>query len=258
MANTVQPQCQNYLDACLTSIKKGGYYENGYHVLLVYDNCPEEFQKYFKEKFSGDFIAAISNVNPKNLNFCKNVNTGLRIAFQAAQSTGDIDAQFIILNMDTILPPHWHLDKVFGEGLSSPTPVDDPTVVLSKVGPDHKWEQKRHQVTRLGGFCMCLSYKLVEKIGVLDERFTASFEDDSLCADALLAGFPVELVDIKVHHELKDRTTPSNTGAYDEISLGVHLNIFRRKYSIPPTVPHENFNQWIVDNHVWVPERKNV
>lgn len=250
-------RCKPYLDNCLDSIRRGGYYENGYHVVVCYDNCSEEFQNYFKNKYKGDFIVAIDNKNVKNLNFCKNANSGLKIAFQAAVSTGDIDAHFIILNMDTILPHHVMFDQVLGEGLSFPTPVDDPELMKTsvfKAGPP----VGRTSVTKFSGFCMCMSYKLVEKIGFLDERFSASFEDDSLCADALLAGFPVEVVSVDVHHELKDRSNPSNTGAYDNSSLGLHLEIFRRKYSIPHYIQHEQFNQWIVDNHTWSPERRNV
>lgn len=247
------PKCREYLDNCLDSIKRGGYYENGYHTIIAYDNCSEEFQDYFKNKYKGDFIVAIDNKNPKNLNFCKNANSGLKIAYQAAVSTGDIDAHFIILNMDTILPHHTILDLTLGEGLSSPTPVDNPVI---QAGPYSIGTSPRVPVLRFGGFCICMSYKLVDTIGFLDERFTASFEDDDVCARAALAGFPVELVGTQVHHELKDRTTPSNTGAYDNASLGLHLEIFRRKWSIPHYIQHEQFNNWIVDNHKWIPEMR--
>lgn len=232
-ANTT-PKCQEYLDNCLDSIKRGGYYDNGYHVVVAYDNCSEEFQNYFKNKYKGDFIVAIDNKNPKNLNFCKNANSGLRIAYQAAKSTGDTDAHFIVLNMDTALPNTHVFDQVLGEGLSFPTPVDDLEGMSNPKptpGPAANAVRlpQRTPVTKFSGFCMCLSYKLVEKVGMLDERFEASFEDDNLCASALLAGFPVEVVSVDVHHELKDRTTPSNTGAYDNAALGLHLEIFRRK-----------------------------
>lgn len=253
-ANTA-PKCKKYLDNCLQSIRAGGYYENGYHVVICYDNCDEEFQNYFKEKYKGDFIVAIDNRNPKNLNFCKNANSGLRIAFQAAVSTGDIDAHFIILNMDTILPHHAMFDQVLGEGLSFPTPVDDPELMKTgvfKAGPP----VQRTPVTKFSGFCMCMSYKLVENIGMMDEHFPGSFNDDDASVRALLAGFPVEVVSIDVHHEIKDRPQPSNTGAYDHAELGLGFEKFRRKWSIPHYIQHEQFNNWIVDNHKWIPEMR--
>jgi len=248
-------KCREYLDNCLDSIRRGGYYDNGYHTIIAFDNCSEEFQDYFKNKYKGDFIVAIDNKNPKNLNFCKNANSGLRIAFQAAVSTGDIDAHFIILNMDTILPHHAMFDQVLGEGLSFPTPVDDPGLMKTsvfKAGPP----VARTPVTKFSGFCMCLSYRLVEKVGFLDEHFPGSFNDDDLAVRASLAGFPVEVVSVDVHHELKNRTEPSNTGAYDHAELGLGLEKFRRKWSIPHYIQHEQFNNWIVDNHKWIPEMR--
>jgi len=277
-ANTTD-KCKEYLDNCLASIRAGGYYENGYHVIIAYDNVDQEFQDYFKKKYNGDFIVAIDNKNVKNLNFAANSNSGLRIAYQAAQSTGDTDAHFIILNMDTILPPARAFNQVLGEGLSFPTPVDyspkvDPEslidfsdlqgkvqTVLDAWGARESKDcragtAQRTPVTKFSGFCMCLSYKLVEKIGFLDEHFPGSFNDDCIAARALLAGFPVEVVSVDVHHELKNRTEPSNTGAYDHAELGLGLEKFRRKYSIPHYIQHEQFNNWIVDNHKWIPEMR--
>lgn len=254
-ANTTE-KCQGYLDNLLDSIRRGGYYENSYHIILAYDNCDEEFQNYFKEKYKGDFIVAIDNKNVKNLNFAGNANSGLRIAYQAAQSTGDTDAHFIILNMDTILPHSMMLDIVLGEGLSFPTPVDDPELMkVSSIMSDRN-PNIRTPVTKFSGFCMCLSYKLVEKVGMMDEHFPGSFNDDDLAVRALLAGFPVEVVSVDVHHELKDRPQPSNTGAYDHAELGLGLEKFRRKWSIPHYIQHEQFNNWIVDNHKWIPEMR--
>jgi GT2 family glycosyltransferase len=244
-------RCKGYLDNLLTSIRAGGYYQNNYHTILAFDNCSEDFQNYFKEKYKGDFIVAIDNRNPKNLNFCRNANSGLRIAYQAAVSTGDIDANFIILNMDTILPHSMMLDIVLGEGLSFPTPVDNPELMKVSSIMSDKNPNIRTPVTKFSGFCMCLSYKLVEKIGMMDEHFPGSFNDDDACVRALLAGFPVEVVSVDVHHEIKDRAEPSNTGAYDHAELGLGLQKFRRKWSIPHYIQHEQFNNWIVDNHTW-------
>jgi len=234
-------KCRDYLDNLLTSIKNGGYYSNGYHVILCYDNCSQEFQNYFKTKYEGDLIAAINNQNVKNLNFCKNVNTGYRLAHHLGGE------HVILCNMDVILPHYLVMDLTLSEGLSSPTPVDDPEYKELQPAPFTKTE-----VLRFGGFCICIAKEVTDKIGFLDERFTASFEDDDICARAKLAGFKVEQSAARVHHELKDRKTPSNTGAYTENDLGIHMEIFRRKWSIPYTVGHDGFNQWILDNHKWV------
>lgn len=234
-------KCQGYLTRLLESIRIGGYYPS-YSVVLCFDNCSPEFVSHFQTKFEGDKIMGIASTNPTNLNFCKNVNIGFRAAF-------NLGAKHIcLLNMDTILPPVDVFDQLWRGGLSFPVPVHNPEGVLSqkviqtKVTPVNRWS----------GFCMCFNTSVVEKIGVLDERFTASFEDDDVCVRAKLAGFPVEVVEgVEVHHELKDRTSPSNTGAYDENDLGIHRDIFRRKYTIPYVLQHEQFADWILDNFTW-------
>lgn len=239
-------RCLPLLVDLLESIRKGGYYDNDYHVILCYDNVGEAFQKAIIEKFLGDKIAVLDNRNPKNLNFTKNVNTGFRLAHQ-------LGAEHItLLNMDTQMPPHWHFGKVPGEGLSFPTPVDDPTIVLSKSGPDHEWTPIRTPVNRYSGFCMCFSRDLVDKIGYLDERFTAGCDDDDVCIRTILAGFPCEVVGISVHHELKNRSeVVSTTGAYDIPSLTLAVKKLKRKYRVPPQVPHEQIAAVVLDNFVW-------
>ena len=244
VANT-NDRCKGWLDDLLTSLRAGGYYKKDYRVLLCYDNCSMEFQQYFFDKYQGDMIAALNNQNPENLNFCKNVNTGLRQAFA-------MDAKhFTVLNMDTVLPKESVFKHVAGEGLSFPTPVGD-IKDLQKTKPK---DLTRTPVLKYSGFCMSFPRKLVETIGVLDERFVAGFEDDEISARAGLAGFPVEVVNINVFHDQSHRDEhPSSTGAYSMADLGVGLGIYRRKWSIPAGMAHEDFNKWILENHTFRPE----
>lgn len=145
---------------------------------------------------------AIDNRNPKNLNFCKNINTGFRAAYQMGGE------HFILLNQDTVLPPSWDFDELCGEGLFFPTPVDNREAMFYDSYTALVRKPSRTPVLKYSGFCMVLSRSAVDKVGFLDERFTASFEDDDLAVRVALAGFPVEVSDLVVHHELKDRTTP--------------------------------------------------
>lgn len=234
-------KCKGWLDALLTSIRDGGYYKKDYYVVLCFDNCSKEFQQYFFNKYRGDMIAALDSQNPKNLNFCKNANQGLRLALQSDCSSATI------LNMDTVLPKESVFKHLLGEGLSFPTPVGATKDLQKSVK-----SPTRTPVTRYSGFCMSMSRALLDKIGLMDERFTASFEDDQVCVKALLAGFPVEVVNINVFHDQSNRVeSPSSTGAYSTADLGISMGIFRRCWSIPPNIPHEHFNQWILDNYKW-------
>jgi GT2 family glycosyltransferase len=250
-------RCLPLLISLLESIKTGGYYDNDYHAILCYDNVGEAFQKAIIEKFLGDKIAVLDNRNPKNLNFTKNVNTGFRLAHQ-------LGAEHItLLNMDTQMPPVAYFNRVVGEGLSFPIPID-----FSKEG-ENTFERllkattgtyettllqsDRRKVNRYSGFCMCFSRDLVDKIGYLDERFTAGCDDDDVCIRTILAGFPCEVVSISVHHELKNRdnNNVSTTGAYDIPSLTLAVKKLKRKYRVPPQVPHEQIAAVVLDNFVW-------
>lgn len=258
-------RCLPLLVDLLESIRKGGYYDNNYHVILCYDNVGEAFQKAIIEKFLGDKIAVLDNRNPKNLNFTKNVNTGFRLAHQ-------LGAEHItLLNMDTVLPPVETFNKLSGEGLAFPTPVDvSPegevaalmTPLQSRIESLNFRNEKylepdlvptRTPANRYSGFCMCFSRDLVDKIGYLDERFTAGCDDDDVCIRTILAGFPCEVVSISVHHELKNRdnNNVSTTGAYDIPSLTLAVKKLKRKYRVPPQVPHEQIAAVVLDNFVW-------
>lgn len=242
-------KCKGWLENLLESIRKGEYFQKDYQVILCLDNCSESFQQYFLDKYKGLNIIAINNQNPKNLNFCKNVNMGLHLALQLKQDDKFVMEQVIVLNMDTVLPPVKVLDKVVSnnQGLTFPTPVGD-TKDLQKSAPK---KLNYADVLKYSGFCMIMSRKLIETIGVLDERFIAAFDDDDYSVRALLAGFKVQVANINVFHDMSDRPEASNTGAYNLEDLGLRRDVFRRKWSIPPNIPHEQFNQWILDNYQW-------
>lgn len=239
--------CLKMLDDLLGSIVLGGYFELDYGVILCYDNVSDEFQETIFKKYEGKRIAAISNRNPKNLNFVKNSNTGLRLAQEA-----NVD-NVVLLNMDTLLPPAGIFDNLLGEGLTFPTPVDiSPITNVKEASMSLTGGKEFTKVLKYSGFCMIMSKSLLDKVGILDERFTAGMDDDDLSVRTLLAGLPVRVGNVQVHHYLKDRDNVkvSTTGAYDLPSLGISLEILRRKYSVPP-IPHEQFNQWILDNYEW-------
>ncbi|MGH7088780.1 MAG: glycosyltransferase family 2 protein, partial [Stellaceae bacterium] len=61
---------------------------------------------------------------------------------------------------------------------------------------------RREEVDRLVGFCLLISRDVVERVGLLDERFgIGNFEDDDYCRRAAAAGFRMVIArDAFVHH----------------------------------------------------------
>lgn len=155
----------------------------------------------------------------------------------------------IVVNQDTVLPPLEHFRKICGEGVVSPQQI-----TLQGASPFTSWDEynkqipdslERHEHFKVTGFCIFLSKALMDKAGYLDEYFVAGFDDDDLCARALLAGFPVETVNIPVHHYV------SKAGSNYQHKLPLNEMKFRNKWTIPLDIAHSQFNEWIKTNHSW-------
>jgi hypothetical protein len=256
----VQPyaKCTNakqLIQTLLTSISWGHY---DCPVVICWDNASPAYIKDIEREFP--FITSISHIGPKNLNFAKNSNRGLRYVHQ------ELGKSAFLVNMDTALPNKGFLQTIINEGISSPrahhikgTP-QQKTFNLNKMAtpgcPCNKGQNmdKATPVTRFAGFCMYVSKIAMDKIGYLDdETFVASFEDDDICVRACLAGLPCEMFEIPVHHELegRDQGQISTTGSYDLQQLAGHIERFRSKWKIPGGVGHGEFADWILKNYTW-------
>src|SRR5262249_10220977 len=62
--------------------------------------------------------------------------------------------------------------------------------------------RKIEDIDRLVGFCLLIKREVIDKVGVLDERFgVGCFEDDDYCRRALAAGFRCVIArDAFIHH----------------------------------------------------------
>jgi GT2 family glycosyltransferase/tetratricopeptide (TPR) repeat protein len=150
--------------------------------------------------------------NAQNLGFPKAVNQGIQ------KSTG---RQILLLNNDCIVPTAWlhrmvralHNDpKIALVGPCSNLVSGEQEVKVyydDLSGLDgFAWDFGRthdrnlEDTDRLVGFCLLIRRELIDKIGLLDERFgLGCFEDDDYCRRALLAGFRVVIArDAFVHH----------------------------------------------------------
>lgn len=242
----IAPQSTQLLEALLFSIEQGGYLPD-YSVIVCFDACRDAFVQKFCEK--PWVIPVINRGNHKN--FAGNCNDGLRKAFEMG-----MDA--VAVNQDCVLPERKYFDRIHGEGIVVPTPVqickevpiDDSD--LEKLNSSQTDQLQKTPHDKLIGFCMYLSRPLMEKVGFFDESFKATFEDDDICARALLAGLPVEHVNVNVNHYV------SRCGSYDNNRLQINLFKFRAKWSIPDEISHGEFNKWIKNNHKWHPDMKEV
>jgi GT2 family glycosyltransferase len=210
-------------------------------IILCFDGCHDMFIETFVTKYP--FIVPIINSGNRS-NFCGNANRGLRYVHKELKSS------VIIVNQDTVLSNQF--TKIYGEGLVSPIQVklqENPPFTAWEeylaMGPEELIWTDHLKVT---GFCLFVNKQVMDKCGYLDEFFKASFEDDDLCIRAKLAGFPVQTINIPIHHFV------SKAGSNYQAKLSLNLDMFRNKFSVPHSVAHADCGEYILNNHIWIEE----
>jgi Flp pilus assembly protein TadD len=179
--------------------------------------------------------------NPENFGFPKGCNQGIEVA------TGNY---ILLLNNDVILTDKW-LERLVACASSDPQiglvgsmtnnisgRQRDELACYSSVEEMHHYAQLFHQKNRgnwfdcprIVGFCMLIKREVVEKIGLLDERFgKGNYEDDDYCLRARQAGYRTVIAgDVFIHHF--GSVTFKNSTDYDAL-LKENEKIFRDKWS---------------------------
>ncbi len=151
--------------------------------------------------------------NDTNLGFAAAINQGIR------NSQGEY---VVLLNNDTVVTPGWlesmikHIDRDSTIGIVAPLtnyanteqriPVDyhDEKELYrfsSKLAKRNRGQSR--QLRKVIGMCMVIPRRVIEEIGLFDERFgIGNFEDDDFCLRARLAGYKVVCAqDSYIHHE---------------------------------------------------------
>jgi len=152
------------------------------------------------------------------------IANGQNRGFPAAANQGILAAQgeqVLLLNNDTLVTTGWlsrltaALYSVPGVGLVGPVtnhisgeqqvpvPYDDLAQLDGFAWDWGKQHHRQYQPTdRLVGFCLLIKRELIDRIGLLDERFgIGNFEDDDYCRRACEAGYRCLIAqDTFIHH----------------------------------------------------------
>ena len=153
--------------------------------------------------------------NASNLGFARGTNQGLRAA------EGE---WLVLLNSDVLVTPGW-IDRLIAvaeqprvgivgpmtnyagsaaQGLTAPPryrQVAELDAFAERWRDAHQGETT--EVDRLVGFCMVVNRRVLDRVGLLDERFeVGNYEDDDLCRRARAAGHRLLVArDVYVHHD---------------------------------------------------------
>lgn len=182
---------------CLDSIRK---HTKDYEIIVIDNGSSDGTVAYLE--MNTDLTVVI---NKENLGFARGCNQGIEL------SKGD---NILFLNNDTIVTEHWleNLMRVLYEnervGMVGPVtnrssghqciPVSYSDISgLDEFARLHCQENAGcyMEVRRLIGFCLLVKRKVLDEIGVFDERFGLdNYEDDDLCLRVLRAGYSLRVI----------------------------------------------------------------
>jgi len=180
--------------------------------------------------------------NETNLGFPKACNQG----YEASSK----DSKYIcILNNDTLVTPNWltwmikHMDHADIVGPCTNyiigkqqvrVPIYRNEAELDKVALEFhsKNEGQYEETDLLIGVCLLIKRKVIEDIGLFDERFgMGNFEDNDFCLRAKKAGYKLAIAkDVFIHHT-GSQTHIANNVNYQAL-LEQNRKIFEKKWDI--------------------------
>jgi GT2 family glycosyltransferase len=191
--------------ACLVSLRRQDYLD--YEVVVV-DNGSSNGSL---PRIRQDFPEVALLENGRNLGFSGGSNVGIRYVMEHG-----VD-YILLLNDDTEVAPNM-LSTLVAAGEQDPNTgilgpsifyFDSPDVLWSAGGSVDRTGAARHlhvdetagdpgapicDVDYVTGCAMLIKRSVVERVGSLDERFFAYFEETELCARARRAGFNIAYV----------------------------------------------------------------
>lgn len=223
-----------YTRGCLESIRWRT--DEPYELIVVDNGSTDGTPDWLREQPDVRLIE-----NATNCGFPAGANQGI------ATSRGD---QVLLLNNDTLVTTGW-LERMLAAlysderiGLVGPTSncVSGPQQIAAGYTDlaaldGFAWDlrranlDRREETDRLVGFCLLAKRKLIDEIGLLDERFgIGNFEDDDYCLRATRAGYRAAIAQDSFVHHFGGRTF---VGAGFDFNALMETNsrLFREKWS---------------------------
>ncbi|MGZ9585261.1 glycosyltransferase family 2 protein [Paenibacillus marinisediminis] len=228
---------RSLLNECIRAIRQ--HTHSPYEIIVVDDGSTDGTVDYCRE--AGLVFAAL----PHNSGFPHACNMGMLLA------TGDV---IVLLNNDVIVSARW-LENMRAalrenEDVGIVGPITNYASGKQQVVYDYdNLEQfhriarainepdksKRFRVQRIVGLCFVMRREVIERIGLLDERFSPGhYEDDDYCLRARISGFGIMICgDVLVHHYGSKSFREHGDSALKQL-VQRNYNLFIDKWRIDP------------------------
>ena len=226
---------------CMESLCRNTKYPN--FELIVVDNASKDGTRDYLEGLQSLLPNFQVIFNASNGGFAQGNNIGIM------RSRGDY---VVLLNNDTILTPGWlthligYLERDPQVGMVGPVTNSAGNEQMIRVDYTN-WEElmafakqrtreyagRYFQIPMLGMFCVVFRRRLLDEVGLLDERFgLGTFEDDDFCHRVKLKGYRLICAeDVFVHHFGK--ATMSKLGDKGYLELFEHnRRLFEKKWGV--------------------------
>jgi len=211
-----------YTKLCLTGIRR--FTPEPYELIVVDNSSTDGTIDYLMSQ--KDIIPII---NKENKGFSKACNQGIKAA---------AGKHLLLLNNDTIVGPNWLRNLIRCLESDSSTGIVGPRsnfaqqpqylkvnyrslgemLEFSKQFNSRPDPAKWFELNLAVGFCMLIRWPVIEKAGLLDERFgIGNFEDNDFCNRAKAAGFKIMCAGDTFVHHFGNRTFIGNNMDYNRI-----------------------------------------
>lgn len=207
--------------ACISSLSECSYKD---YIIIVVDNCStdESVRELKSAQMNYDFVLLKAS---DNRGFSAGNNIGIRYALEAGAD------YVLLLNNDTLVEPNFlelliegffvyencgvTIGKIYYEKWRDTIWYAGGSLSLKTARTSHwRFDERDNNmvespktVTFATGCCMCLSRKLIEDIGFLDESYFLYEEDAEYCCRLLLAGYKIVYVPAAViYHKVSSST----------------------------------------------------
>lgn len=169
------------LEDCLTSIMEKTDYPN-FRVIVIDNGSTDNSVEMIRNKFP----TAILIVNERNLGFAKANNQGIKYAFKMGAN------YFLLLNNDTVITQKGWLKKLV-ESIAYPkTGILGCKILYPDGSPHQHLSDHKTEVNTVKGAIFLIKREVVERIGLLDEKFSPAYgEEGDYCLRARAVGLKV-------------------------------------------------------------------